>query len=75
MPTHVYIHLVMFFFIIPGDVVLIAKQSIHEADDSHHRGKKQHLCVEAQPCKVDANLLSIVLPVITGNDVIKHIHN
>ena len=47
----------------PPLVLLVGQQAVQEADEPHHRSKEQHLCVEAQPGKVDPDLLSIILPV------------
>ena len=47
----------------PGDVVIDGGTAIQKDDDSHDGSRNQHLGVDAQPGKVQTNLLPKILPV------------
>lgn len=48
----------------PPDVFIKGGQTIDETEQTNNCGIGEHLCVETQPSEVDADLLSIVLPVV-----------
>lgn len=48
----------------PPDVFVEAGHTIDETEQTNNCSIGQHLCVETQPSEVDADLLSIVLPVV-----------
>lgn len=58
----------------PWYVVIITEHSIGETYDTHEGCEEQHLCVEAQPGKVDPNLFPVVLPTTTESNTHTHTH-
>lgn len=48
---------------VPPCAVVLCQVSIEKAANSYNCSNSQHICVKAQPSKVDANFLSIVFPV------------
>lgn len=52
-----------FWGTLPPLVVVIGEESIDETNGSNHGSKKEHLCVESQPCEINPNLLSIIFPI------------
>lgn len=54
---------------LPGYVVVNGCTTVQEDDDADEGGRDQHLCVQAQPGKVESDLLTKVLP--EGDKTIK----
>lgn len=48
---------------VPPRAGFLSPVSINETTQSHSSCQSEHYCVETQPGKVNANLLSIILPV------------
>lgn len=47
---------------VPPGAGFLRLVAINETTQSHHSSYGQHYCVEAQPGKVNANLLPVILP-------------
>lgn len=60
--------------VLPPDIFFECSQTIDETEHTDKCSVKQHLCVKAQPSKVDADLLSIIFPMETKTIFTQYLH-